>query len=235
MPPNRGFNQAIIFISIWFNAISVYGQSDHLYINKSVRGRASFYAQKFEGRKTSNGEIFSNLNLTAAHRTYPMHSIARVTVVENNRYIFVRINDRGPYAKGRIIDLTEAGATGLDFRHAGTEFVSVRLLEEIQLTQELKQRFNSKNFIHDCLGNTVTLKGKAINAGSFLSLEHALYIGGDLYNDKRLHDVAIKTIQTGKYRRYMVIIHNLRSEDEVNKLIPILYDRGLVNAQKFNY
>ncbi|MEO8147249.1 MAG: septal ring lytic transglycosylase RlpA family protein [Bacteroidia bacterium] len=206
-----------------------------MFINKSVRGRASFYAAKFEGRKTKNGEIFSNKNLTAAHRTFPMHIILRVTVVENNRYIFVRVNDRGPFAKGRIIDLTDAGATGLDFKHAGTEFVSVRLLEEIQLTPELRQRFNSHEFIHDCLGNTVTLKGKAILAGTFLSIEHALYNACDLYNDNRLNDIAIKHTMVGKFNRYMVIIHNIKSNDEVENLIPILYNRGMVNAKKYVY
>ena len=173
--------------------------------------------------------------MSAAHRTFPMHSIVRVTVVENNRYIFARVNDRGPYAKGRIIDLTEAGAVGLDFKHAGTEYVSVRLLEEIQLTHELMQRFNSKDYIHDCLGNTVSLKGRAILAGTFLSIEHALYMAGDLYNDNRLNDIAIKATMVGKLKRFMVIIHNLKSDSEVNKLIPILYDRGLVNAKKYSY
>ena len=108
----------LICILIFFLSSSVIAQNESLFINKSVRGKAYFYAKKFEGRKTKNGEIFSNKNLSAAHRTFPMHSILRVTVVENNRYIFVRVNDRGPFAKGRIIDLTDACAIGLDFQHS---------------------------------------------------------------------------------------------------------------------
>ena len=164
-----------------------------------------------------------------------MNSIVRVTVVQNKRYIFARINDRGPFVKGRIIDLTDAGAVGLDFKHAGTEFVNVRLLEEIQLTPELRQRFNDTEYIHDCLGNTVTLKGKAINMGTFLSIEHALYNACDLYNDKELNDIAIKVIRVGKQRRYMVIIHNIKSDALSVDLMQIIYTRGMVNAKKYVY
>lgn len=214
---------------------SVCAQQDSLFINKSTKGKASFYGAKFEGRKTSNGEIFSNANLTAAHKTFPMNSIVRVTVVENNRYIFARINDRGPFVKGRIIDLTDAGAVGLDFKHAGTEYVNLRLLEEIQLTPELRQRFNDTEFIHDCLGNTVTIKGNAINVGTFLSIEHALYNACDLYNDKQLNDIAIKAIKVGKQRRYMVIIHNIKSDGLRQDLIQIIYTRGMINAKNYAY
>jgi rare lipoprotein A len=212
-----------------------YSQNDSLYINKSAKGKASFYGPKFEGRKTYNGEIFSNFNLTAAHKTFPMNSIVRVTVVQNNRYIFVRVNDRGPFVKGRIIDLTDAGAVGLDFTHAGTEYVNVRLLEEIQLTPELRQRFNDVEFVHDCLGNTTTLKGKAVQVGAFLSIEHALYNACDLYNDKELNDIAIKVITVGKQKRYMVIIHNIKSEALCEDMIQIVYTRGMVNAKIYNY
>lgn len=212
-----------------------YSQNDSLYINKSNKGKASFYGSKFEGRKTSNGEIFSNLNLTAAHKTFPMNSIVRVTVVQNNRYIFVRVNDRGPFVKGRIIDLTDAGAIGLDFTHAGTEYVNVRLLEEIQLTPELRQRFNDEEFVHDCLGNTTTLKGKAIQVGAFLSIEHALYNACDLYNDKDLNDIAIKVTTVGKQKRYLVIIHNIKSDALSEDMIQIVKTRGMVNAKIYNY
>ena len=212
-----------------------FAQNDMLYINKSGKGKASFYGSKFEGRKTSNGEIFSNFNLTAAHKTFPMNSIVRVTVVQNNRYIFVRINDRGPFVKGRIIDLTDAGAAGLDFKHAGTEYVNVRLLEEIQLTPELRQRFNDNEFVHDCMGNTTTLKGKAIQIGAFLSIEHALYNACDLNNDKDLNDIAVKVVSAGKQKRYLVIIHNIKSEVLCKDIIQIVKTRGMVNAKIYNY
>ena len=150
---NKIFAVLLIITSLSANA------QKPLYLNKPQSGKASFYGKKFEGRKTASGEIFSNANLTAAHRTYPFNSIVRVTVKENRRYVYVRINDRGPFVRGRIIDLTDAATVGLDFKHAGTEDVEVRLCEEIQLTAEMEANFNSGAW-HDALGNSTALKGK---------------------------------------------------------------------------
>ncbi len=80
----------------------------------SQKGYASFYAQKFEGRKTANGERYSNKLLTAAHRTLPFNTLIKVSNPRNGRWVIVRINDRGPYVKKRIIDLSERAA-----RHIG--------------------------------------------------------------------------------------------------------------------
>src|SRR6185436_733834 len=85
----------------------------------------------FNGRKTANGEIFSNQNLTAAHKTLPFGTFVKVTNLKNNRSVIVRINDRGPYVKGRIIDLTKAAADSLDFIHSGWTTVKV---EEVKIT-----------------------------------------------------------------------------------------------------
>ena len=85
----------------------------------AATGHASYYAAKFDGRKTANGEIFSNKKLTAAHRTLPFGTIVKVTNVKNNKSVVVRINDRGPYAKNRIIDLSHAAADSLGIIHAG--------------------------------------------------------------------------------------------------------------------
>jgi hypothetical protein len=92
-----------------------------------AEGKASFYAKKFDGRKTANGEKFSNKEFTAAHRTLPFGTYVKVTNLRNNKWVLVRINDRGPYVKGRIIDLTQAAADSLDFRHSG--WVNVRVEE----------------------------------------------------------------------------------------------------------
>ena len=88
-------------------------------------GLASWYGRAFHGRKTANGEVYDMAELTAAHPTLPLPSYARVTNVANNRSVVVRINDRGPFAKGRIIDLSAAAADMLDYKHAGTAKVKV--------------------------------------------------------------------------------------------------------------
>src|SRR4051812_1550444 len=70
-------------------------------------GIASWYGPKFQGKKTASGETFDQDELTAAHRTLPMQSLVRVTNLDNGRSAIVRINDRGPFMKGRIIDLSK--------------------------------------------------------------------------------------------------------------------------------
>ncbi|HZZ02430.1 MAG TPA: septal ring lytic transglycosylase RlpA family protein [Paraburkholderia sp.] len=93
-------------------------------------GRASWYGRGFHGRRTANGERFDMHALTAAHRTLPLGSYVRVTNPATSRSVVVRINDRGPYARGRIIDLSMAAAAALDMRHAGTARVQIEGLTQ---------------------------------------------------------------------------------------------------------
>lgn len=88
-------------------------------------GVASWYGQPFHGRKTANGEVYDMHGMTAAHPTLPLPSIARVTNLENGRSITVRVNDRGPFAKRRIIDLSRRAAWELGFKDQGTAEVEV--------------------------------------------------------------------------------------------------------------
>lgn len=89
-------------------------------------GIASWYGSDFHGRKTANGEVFDMHGLTAAHPTLPMPSYVYVTNVANNRKVLVRVNDRGPYVAGRIIDLSKAAAHAIGLKDTGTGHVRVR-------------------------------------------------------------------------------------------------------------
>ncbi|WP_299617028.1 septal ring lytic transglycosylase RlpA family protein [Pelagibius sp.] len=92
-------------------------------------GIASWYGPGFHGKRTANGEVYDQNALTAAHRTLPMPTMVQVTNLENGRSIRVRINDRGPFAHGRIIDLSKRGAELLGFLRQGTAKVRVQVLE----------------------------------------------------------------------------------------------------------
>jgi rare lipoprotein A len=92
-------------------------------------GIASWYGADFHGKRTANGEDYDMNELTAAHRTLPMPSIVRVTNLENGRSIKLRINDRGPFARGRILDVSRRGAQLLGFDTNGTARVRVQILE----------------------------------------------------------------------------------------------------------
>ena len=93
----------------------------------SDKGTASWYGRQFHGRRTANGERFDMYALTAAHRTLPFGSIVQVTDLENGRSVTVRINDRGPFKGGRIIDLSYAAAKKLGMIKRGV--VPVRITQ----------------------------------------------------------------------------------------------------------
>jgi rare lipoprotein A len=93
-------------------------------------GVASWYGEEFEGRLTANGEIFDLNSLTAAHTTLPMPSIVQVTNLENGRSIHLRVNDRGPFADGRLIDVSRRASQLLGFETRGTALVRVTILRD---------------------------------------------------------------------------------------------------------
>ncbi len=86
---------------------------------KTEKGQASYYADKFHGRATASGEKYDKKKLTGAHRTLPFGTIVRVTNTANGKSVDVRINDRGPFKAGRIVDVSRAAAEKLDMIKAG--------------------------------------------------------------------------------------------------------------------
>ncbi|MGE5203425.1 MAG: septal ring lytic transglycosylase RlpA family protein [Acidobacteriota bacterium] len=105
-------------------------------------GIASWYGEAFHGRYTANGEIFDLNGLTAAHHTLPLPTIVQVTNLENGRSLTLRVNDRGPFARGRIIDVSRQAAQLLGFEKQGTAKVHVRLLEPETLEAQAVARRN---------------------------------------------------------------------------------------------
>jgi rare lipoprotein A len=94
------------------------------------RGSASYYAAKFDGRRTASGERFDNAGLTAAHRSLPFGSLVRVTSVASGKSVIVRINDRGPFTRGRMIDVSRAAAVELGLIANGHGTVELALVED---------------------------------------------------------------------------------------------------------
>lgn len=109
-------------MAVLFSAFSACKQKAERY---GETGLASFYSNAFEGRTTSSGAIFSNSEFTAAHRTLPFGTEVKVTNLENNKSVMVTITDRGPFIGDRIIDLSQAAASALEFIDRGV--VEVRL------------------------------------------------------------------------------------------------------------
>lgn len=95
----------------------------------TLEGIASYYAQDFHGKQTSNGELFDMNALTAAHRTFPFDTMVRVTNLSNNRTVVVRVNDRGPFVDGRVIDLSLGAAKEIGLIQTGTARVKLEVLK----------------------------------------------------------------------------------------------------------
>ncbi len=91
-------------------------------------GIASYYGKKFHKKRTANGEIFNMYKVSAAHKSYPLGTKVRVTNLENGKSIKLVINDRGPFVKGRIIDLSYRAARKLDFVNQGTTKVRINVI-----------------------------------------------------------------------------------------------------------
>ncbi|HEY5993099.1 MAG TPA: septal ring lytic transglycosylase RlpA family protein [Gallionellaceae bacterium] len=89
------------------------------------RGMASWYGKKFHGQRTSSGEVYNMYGMSAAHKTLPIPSYARVTNLRNGKFVIVRVNDRGPFLRGRIMDLSYAAASKLDIIASGSAEVEV--------------------------------------------------------------------------------------------------------------
>ncbi|HEX3954562.1 MAG TPA: septal ring lytic transglycosylase RlpA family protein [Stellaceae bacterium] len=116
------------------NGVWYYPKADY---NYDETGTASWYGDQFNGRPTSDGEIFNMNDVSAAHKTLPLPSVVEVTNLQNGRAIQLRVNDRGPFVDGRIIDLSRRAAQLLGYETAGTTQVRVRILkdESIQVAE----------------------------------------------------------------------------------------------------
>ena len=104
-------------------------KSNNVKHRKVMNGVSSFYAEDFHGKLTANGEVYDMYGLTAAHKTLPLNTVCRVTNLANNKSLILRINDRGPYVQGRILDCSYGAAKKLDFINQGTTNVKIEVME----------------------------------------------------------------------------------------------------------
>jgi len=124
LPDNKEMRYLILILSLSIGAGLLFAQVK----DGKEEGLASWYAGKFQGRTTASGERFDTNKLTAAHKTLPFHTVVRVTNVESSRSVDVRINDRGPFVEGRIIDLSRAAAEKIGLTGRGVVQVRIEVL-----------------------------------------------------------------------------------------------------------
>jgi rare lipoprotein A len=128
---NTFWMRIFFILAVMVPAMGVFAQKKNFRnvpVVDTAIGHASFYADKFIGKKTASGEIFSQEKLTCAHNTYPFGSKVRVTNLKNGKNVILKVNDRLHHRNPRLVDLTRAGATKLGFNKTGIIKVKVELI-----------------------------------------------------------------------------------------------------------
>ena len=124
-----------VFVPVFLALVNLINPSSD---EKANTGTASFYAKKFEGRRTSSGQRYRSTERTAAHRTYPFGTLLEITNHDNGSKTIVRVNDRGPHAKTRLIDLSYSAAKDLGLINSGTADVTLKVVSMGKLSDVQK-------------------------------------------------------------------------------------------------
>ncbi|MBW2449058.1 MAG: septal ring lytic transglycosylase RlpA family protein [Deltaproteobacteria bacterium] len=186
------------------------------------RGKASWYGSEFHGKKTANGEIYNMYAMTAAHKTLPFETLVGVRNIKNNRVIEVRINDRGPFVRGRIIDLSYTAAKKLGMVGPGTADVVI-----VALTESIQSDISNSN--------TTSYPATDLYEGNF-----TVQIGafGEMKNAERLREKLARTYSNvyitsyfnGRDTFYRVKVGKYTNLAQANRFERIMVQNGYKNA-----
>ena len=241
-----------IVISAIFTLIFFYALCPDAYAQYLEVGKASYYGKKFHGRKTASGEIYHSEKLTAAHRSLPFGTLVKVMNPKNGKCVTVRVNDRGPYAKGRIIDLSHAAAREIGLLSAGVMNVEVTSSfdsEPIRLGRKKDKKpgetaGGSKNIpvyentIDFCEeieepgktygkdGSAVAVSGYGIQLGSFKNIQYAVDLAESLCYEEP-QEIFIRIEERNNQKLYQVLVGHCIEREEAQTFLSNLQKRGL--------
>jgi rare lipoprotein A len=162
----------------------------------SEKGVASWYGEPFHGRRTANGEVYNMWGVSAAHRTLPLGTVIRVTRLDDGRTVQVRVNDRGPFVKDRIVDLSYAAAKEIGMDIAGTADVRLEVVRAAPM-KAIRAPFT-------------------IQVGAFAEKENAERLQRELR--KRYPDVRLSEYETDRGVLYRVRVGRLSTETQARRL-----------------
>jgi rare lipoprotein A len=207
--------------------------------NSSIRfsGRASYYGDFFHGRRTASGERFDIYKYTAAHRTLPFGTRVKVTNLHNNKSVIIKINDRGPHVKSRIIDLSKAAAKAIDLMRYGAARVSMEVLNEQSIALGPVKTKTGPDFFQNTAmylsGNTYNYwghlknpEGYGFQIGAFTDLGSARESCQALLL-KAVKEVYIQVASAGEGKLYRVMLYQFPSRKVAEEEIACLADLGL--------
>jgi len=183
-------------------------------------GKASFYADKFEGSPTASGEKYRASKLTAAHKTLPFGTKVRVTNLANNESVVVTINDRGPFVEGRIIDLSKSAAERLSFFNQGTAEVKLEIVDPTDGKQDTQPVAVDHVVVEDKETYQFDIKrvnptGYGLQLGTYQELVNVMKIVDNLRTTyKKKVAVQVKIVNGVKYYSIQLVGFNKREKVE---------------------
>ena len=182
--------------------VPVPGSPDLKVARSEIFGIASWYGDPFHGQRTSSGEVYDMDAMTAAHRTLPFHTVVRVHNLDNGKKVQIRVNDRGPFVKGRIIDLSRAAAREINMVGPGTAKVRLEILRIEAVIESL-----------------------AIQVGSFTQKSRADALKRRLEGD--YDPVTVSLVRTPRGVFHRVLAGNYPNRDKARKALKKLRSKGL--------
>jgi peptidoglycan lytic transglycosylase len=198
---------AVFFLAVFAVGCAVLpGVQREYEVGYTEKGVASWYGEPFHGRATANGEIYDMNGLTAAHRLLPLGSTIRVTNLDNGRSVTVRVNDRGPFVRGRMLDLSYGAAQALNMVRDGTGRVKIRVLQ-------LPGNRNSSY---------------TVQVGAFSDRQNASRLSADLSD--RYSDVSVELSGNGPNPSFRVWVGVFENERQAEKTARKLQHREGVEA-----
>jgi rare lipoprotein A len=197
-------------------------------------GKASFYADKFEGIQTASGEKYRHSKLTGAHKTLPFGTKVRITNLANDKTVEVTINDRGPYVEGRIIDLSKAAAEELGFLNNGVADVKLEIVDPgdgkvKDMGRTIDQVTVDEKEFYEFEITRLKPKGFGVQIGTYQELVNLMRLADNLKNSyKKEVTVQVKVVNGIKY--YGLILGHFSSRpkaevfrEEVKKKFPDVF------------
>lgn len=193
-------------------------------------GKASYYHDRFHGQETSNGETYDKDKFTAAHRTYPFNTILLVTNKKNNKSVVVRVNDRGPFIRSRIIDLSRASAKKIGMVPFGVVPVKIKVMNFLN-PGIMNDSLLHEGDIWDCYGNKRSISDTAIFIWKTDSWKHAFYMASCLSLEYNLNSLFVKITGPPGKRTFNLFVSDIEKEKSLSGLISNFESDGFFRAK----
>jgi len=208
------------------------------YVMKSARGYkargiASWYGSKFHGKLTASGERYDMHAMTAAHKTLPLPSYVKVTNLNNGRQVIVKVNDRGPFHKNRIIDLSHTAAIKLGIKGTGTGLVEVEAIDPDNWNTADKTSPIHQSTSPVKPASVSGIKGIFLQLGAFISSHNAYSLKSRVNTALNSNLASVSSTLSKKQKYYRVRIGPLNSVEQADKLTEQLTRKGFESPRIF--